>query len=81
VPDYEVLMDAGEWVADSGGNIPPGAAPWGREANGEELFVARAVVIGGDLHPGKIRGEFGAANIPYGGKEVKVQFYEVLVGS
>jgi hypothetical protein len=80
VNPYEVLMDAGEWVSDSGGNIPAGAAAWGHEANGEGLFVARAVVVGGDLHPGKIRGEFGGANIPYGGKEVKVQFYEVLVG-
>jgi hypothetical protein len=81
VRDYEVLMDAGEWVADQGGNIPQGAAAWGHEANGEGLFVARAVVVGGDLHPGKIRAEFGAANIPYGGKEVPVQFYEVLVGT
>ncbi len=82
VLEYEVLMDAGVWVADSGGKIPPGAAPWGHEANGEALFVARAAHLnGGDLHPGKIRGEFGAANIPYGGKEIKMIIYEVLVGS
>jgi hypothetical protein len=78
--EYEVLMDAGQWVAASGGNIPEGAAAWGREANGEGLFVARAIVVGNDLHPGKVRAEFGAANIPYGGNEVKVQFYDVLVG-
>jgi hypothetical protein len=78
--EYEVLMEEGEWVDSSGGNIPDGAAAWGHEANGEGLFVARAVVIGEDLHPGKVRGEFGAANIPYGGQEVKVQFYQVLVG-
>ena len=74
-------MDEGEWVAAEGGNIPEGAAAWGHEASGEGLFVARAVVVGDDLQPGKVRAEFGAANIPYGGKEVKVQFYEVLVGT
>ena len=68
------------WVSASGGAIPEGAVAQGHEATGESLWVCRAF-LNGDLHPGKIRGEFGAANIPYGGKEVKVQFYEVLVGS
>ena len=67
------------WVAASDGAIPDGAAENGHEANGEALFVCRAQLNGG-LHPGKVRGAFGAANIPYGGQEVKVNPYEVLVG-
>jgi hypothetical protein len=67
------------WVYASGGHIPDGAIQHGHEADGKPLYVARAHYSGG-LHPGKVRGEFGAANIPYGGAEVKVYEYEVLVG-
>src|ERR1700737_1880562 len=67
-----------QWIPASGGAIPSGAAENGREANGEALFVARANLNGG-VHPGKVRGEFGAANIGFGGKEVKVTNYEVLM--
>ena len=66
------------WINASNGAIPTGSAANGNEANGESLFVARAFLNGG-LHPGKIRGEFGAANIPFGGLEVKVAQYEVLI--
>jgi len=81
VNPYQVLLDAGRWVAAKGGAIPPGAVPAGFEGpadGGETLYVARAHYEGG-LHPGKVRPAFGAANIPYGGKEVKVFEYEVLV--
>jgi Protein of unknown function (DUF3421) len=47
VPDYEVLMEAGIWVAGSAGQIPDGAVVCGREANGDPLFVARANLNGG----------------------------------
>ncbi len=67
------------WVTANGGDIPNGAAPQGHEATGESLYVCRANYEGG-LYPGKIRGAFGGANIPYNGKEVKVNPYEVLVG-
>ena len=77
VPDYEVLMEPGIWIAGSGGQIPDGAVVCGREANGDPLFVARANLNGG-LHPGKIRFAFGAALIGFGGKEVPVTDYEVL---
>jgi hypothetical protein len=77
VVDYEVLMEAGMWMAGSGGQIPDGAVVCGREANGDPLFVARANLNGG-LHPGKIRFAFGAALIGFGGKEVPVSNYEVL---
>ena len=78
VADYEVLLGEVRWVKASGGRVPDGAVVAGFEANGEPLFVARATYQGG-IHPGKVRLAFGAANIPYGGKEVKVAEYEVLV--
>jgi hypothetical protein len=68
-----------QWVAANGGEVPGGAAAHGHEATGEPLFVCRAYYNGG-LHPGKVRPQFGAANIPYAGQEVKVNPYEVLVG-
>lgn len=78
VNPYEVLMQEGRWVKASDGKVPLGAVVAGYEANGEPLFVARAKYEGG-LHQGKVRLAFGAANIPWGGKEVKVKDYEVLV--
>lgn len=76
--EYEVLMDAGIWIASSGGQVPDAAIVCGREANGDPLFVARAS-IGGGVHPGKIRFAFGAAFIGFGGSENAVQDYEILV--
>ncbi len=78
VNDYEVFVPEGRWVAASGGNIPQGAQVAGYEADGTALYVCRAKVAGG-VHPGKVRPQFGAANIPYGHKEIKVTDYEVLV--
>lgn len=67
------------WVHASNGQIPPNATQAGSEADGTPLYLARANYQGG-LHIGKVRPAFGAANIPYGGKEVKVTSYEVHVG-
>jgi hypothetical protein len=78
VTDYEVLMEAGLWIAGAGGQIPDGAIVCGREADGDPLFVARATLNGG-LHPGKLRFAFGAAIIGWGGQEIPVSNYEVLV--
>jgi hypothetical protein len=80
VADYEVLMQPGVWVAASAGEraIPDGAIVCGREANGDPLFVARAR-LNGSVHPGKVRFELGAALISFGGREIAVQDYEVLV--
>jgi hypothetical protein len=75
--DYEVLMDAGIWIAGSGGQIPDAALVCGRESSGDPLFVARASLNGG-VHPGKIRFAFGSAFIGFGGVETPVQNYEVL---
>ncbi len=68
------------WVKASDGNIPDGAFVAGYEDDGNPLFVARAEYQG-SLNPGKVRKQFGAANIPYNQLEVQVNPYEVLVGA
>lgn len=66
------------FVPATGGQVPPGAQPHGREGDGTQLFVARANFSGG-VHPGKIRFDFHGAFISFNGKEVLVPNYEVLV--
>ncbi|HEX2927083.1 MAG TPA: DM9 repeat-containing protein [Ruminiclostridium sp.] len=78
VNPYEVLVGKGKWVAALNGAIPDGAIICGWEANGTPLYTTRAKYQSG-VHPGKVRKEFGAAAIPYGGQEVYVHEYEVLV--
>ncbi|KIG17525.1 hypothetical protein DB30_03226 [Enhygromyxa salina] len=78
VTKYEVFCGRARWMTATQGQIPDDAIKYGQEANGEPLFAARAKHANG-LHPGKVRLAFGAANIPYGGKELKETTYEVLV--
>lgn len=78
-PEYEVLMDRGVWGIASGGEVPADAYPAGREGSGEPLYVVRAALGAGNLHLGKLRREFGAANIGYGNEEHKIHAYEVLL--
>jgi uncharacterized protein DUF3421 len=68
------------WVDASGGSIPPGSFTGGREgAPGfEDLFICRAMV-NGSLAPGKVRPGLGACDIPFGGAEVRIANYQVLV--
>lgn len=80
VADYEVFCGKAAWEHASDGQIPDGALKLGEEANGDPLFAARASYQDG-VHIGKVRLDFRGANIPYGGKEVAVNPYEVLVAS
>lgn len=79
VTDYEVLMDTGSWLPARSGGVPETGVPCGHEASGEPLYAARAQLHGAGLQIGKVRREFGAANIGYGNGEVAVGLYEVLV--
>ncbi|GLY07957.1 hypothetical protein Acsp01_83360 [Actinoplanes sp. NBRC 101535] len=79
VPDYEVLMDRGVWGIAHGGEVPADAYQVGWESSGEPLYTARAAVDGSNLQLGKLRREFGAANIGYGNSEHKIHAYEVLL--
>jgi len=67
-----------QWVAASGGTVPGGALQGGQEANGSPLYICHAMHLGG-VHPGKVRPGFSGCNIPYGGQEIVVPNYEVLV--
>jgi hypothetical protein len=68
------------FVSSSGGKIPNGATAegHGHEVDGTPIWVARAMVEG-TLQLGKVRPGFGSALIPFGGKEVAVNDYEVLM--
>ncbi len=69
--------DAGlHWVAARGGEVPGGAIIGGWEP-GRTLYVCRGWYRGG-MHPGKIVGS--NCNIGWGGDEVLLDPYEVLVG-
>jgi hypothetical protein len=67
----------GRWVPAANGVIPRGAVQGGVEANGQPLFVCRASYNGG-VHVGKVVGP--NCNIGWGGAEVTLPQYEVLVG-
>ncbi|TQS40630.1 DUF3421 domain-containing protein [Cryptosporangium phraense] len=77
VAEYEVLADAGRWTTASGGDIPDDAEPFGREGDGERLYVVRAVLNGGQ-HLGYLRPGLRAALVPWGGRNLEVRSYQVL---
>jgi len=69
------------WVLTQGKNIPQGAVIGGKDTNGDDLWIARVYYDGG-LHPGKaFKNSRRGAVTSYGGKEVEVEQYEVLVGN
>ncbi|PVU85299.1 hypothetical protein BB560_007076 [Smittium megazygosporum] len=71
-----------EWKPASNNSIPPNAVQGGVEADGRPIFVARAFYKGG-LHPGKAGQhlEGGGFAFGYGGKEVRLDEYQVLCGN
>ncbi|MDC3962439.1 DUF3421 domain-containing protein [Polyangium jinanense] len=64
------------WVFGMNGYVPAGAIPGGSEP-GRVLYICHGWYEGG-LHPGKIVGQ--NCNIGWGGREVLLNAYEVLVG-
>jgi hypothetical protein len=82
LPSYEVLTPG--WVQAMSGSIPLHAVQFGFEPRSERgpltvpLYVCRARYEGG-LHPGKLRADHGGCNIAWGGREITVASYEVLV--
>lgn len=65
------------WVPASDGNIVDGAV-WTGDESGEQLYVGRAS-HDGSLTVGKIHPSHGVCYIPYGGEEIGIAVYEVLV--
>ncbi len=66
------------WQKGKNGEIPSSAVIAGKESNGETLYTCRGQYNGG-VHSGKVRRAFGGCNISWGGKEVKVNPYEILI--
>lgn len=64
------------WMPSSNGMVPQGALQGGNEANGQPLYVCRAAYNGG-THIGKVVGQ--ACNIGWGGAEISLPQYEVLM--
>ncbi|XP_014102217.2 uncharacterized protein [Bactrocera oleae] len=77
--DYELLTGYGYgWVPDANGSVPPGAVICGRTSDGEPLYIGRGH-YGGSFTPGKIHPSHGCLYIPFGGQEITLNNYEVLV--
>jgi len=74
----EIFVGSGVWVKAAGGAVPFGAIKGGTDNSGSPLFIIRAPV-GGGVHPGKLSPEFKMGYVPYGGREMQINSYEVLV--
>lgn len=58
--------------------MPEGAVEMGCTADGEKLYMGRAI-HGGAQTPGKLQSSHGCLYIPFAGAEVLMTEYEVLV--
>ena len=67
------------WVQAVNGQVPSGAVMTGSE-RGANLYVCRATQSDGSKHPGKLIANDGC-HIGYGGAELNLKSYEVMVGS
>eukprot|EP00727_Mastigamoeba_balamuthi_P010465 m51a1_g6040 hypothetical protein (176) ;mRNA; f:164328-165059 len=68
-----------QWVPAHGSSIPPNAVVGGRDCDGSDLYIARAH-HNGSVIPGKGHPQHGCCFVAFGGKEIAVTDYEVLVG-
>ena len=75
VSQYETYVI---WKKSQNGQIPSSAIVAGKESSGERLYTCRGDYNGG-VHSGKVRRGFEGCNISWGGDEIKVNPYEVLV--
>lgn len=66
------------WIDASNGYLPPNAIQGGHEGNGQPLYICRAQ-HGGGLHIGKFRADWQGCNIPFGGRELTVNRYQIMV--
>jgi len=76
--EYEILCgDLYQWVHASGGAVPPNAMATGITSEGETLYIGRGE-FEGSMTPGKVHPSHGCLYIPYGGREHRLDVYEVL---
>lgn len=67
-----------DWVPAHDGLIPSGAVMGGRTSNGETLYIGRAYHQGSWVI-GKVHSSHRVLYIPFGGDEISISDYEVLV--
>ncbi|XP_052872525.1 natterin-3-like [Anopheles cruzii] len=78
-PLFEVLCGGNvSWQQSGFGQVPPNAVLGGRTSGGEPLYIGRAH-HNGSLTPGKVHPSHSALYIPYGGSELNMKNYEILV--
>lgn len=79
VEEFQVLAGAGFlWAHCTSGQTLPGAVPAGKTKDGETLYVGRAEHKG-SISIGKVHPSHGCLYFPFGGEEIKVESYEVLI--
>uniref|UniRef100_A0A0A9YIM4 Natterin-3 n=1 Tax=Lygus hesperus TaxID=30085 RepID=A0A0A9YIM4_LYGHE len=79
VENYEALASKTVgWQRASGGQLPDRAIRIGQTAEGEPLYVGRAVHEG-FLTPGKFHPSHRCVYVPYNGREHRYDNYEVMV--
>ncbi|EDW32139.1 GL10595 [Drosophila persimilis] len=77
-PTYEVLTGYGYvWIHVQHHGIPPNAVSTGRARNGDPIYFGRGHHQG-SLTPGLISSRQRCLYIPYGGREIRLDSYEVL---
>ncbi|CAO1428123.1 unnamed protein product [Diamesa hyperborea] len=77
--NFEYLVGSGlHWIGSGNGHAPAGAVLAGNDKSGEPHYIGRAH-HSGSLTPGKIHQSHGCLYIGYGGHEVAIKQYEVLV--
>ena len=82
--EYQVLVNPDDapldWAPGKDGRVPLGAVQGGQQRNGEKLYIGRGDYgTLGAQHIGKVHPSHGGLYISYGGKEIKLSEYEVLV--
>ncbi|XP_012254218.2 uncharacterized protein LOC105685009 [Athalia rosae] len=76
---FEILMPADfHWVVSRNGQVPHGAVESGRTNSGEILYVGRGFQQGAPTI-GKVHPSHGCLYVPFGGREIAMREYEVLV--
>lgn len=77
--DEDAAPPAGyRWLAATGGDVPEGAHPHGRDESGSPVWVARVSAFGG-VHPAMAGPQFGGAVVAFGGSAHTIEDYEILM--
>jgi hypothetical protein len=76
--NYQIYTGKAKWKAAKNGKIPTGAVVLGYDTDGKPLFAARAK-FKSTIQLGKMKWGFQGAHIAFGGREIEIKEYEILV--